>query len=586
MTVSPVTGDFNGDGIPDVISACLNRNCISVQLGKAEGGFAEPFLMAVPASKLLATGDLDGDGLPDLVGTGDVLWTALSSRPPGLGAPPSPAVDRPLPGIPLINEVLAANASIPVAEDGGRKSDYVEIYNGGGSPVAFRDWALQLERTNSTGGVTKSVYRFPTNAIMDVGAHLIIVCSDNIRTAYHTGFNLPAEGAAVCLIRADGSEADRVNYPAQANDKAYARFQDGVNGFVVTDTPTPGAPNVDAGLNPPQLAIEGVDIGNLQPDQPIRFYATAKDDLGIMNVSVLWRRLDIPDDTTKRVILYDDGTHQDGASQDGYFSGLMFPGLPWGAEIQFYLECTDLSGQVNTAPGNPRFVSGSQAPDVYTLAIGGDRPALEISEVLAWNTTGLQDETGKRPDWFEIRNCSTQNVSLAGVTLGPKFFGNSGRMEFSNSVVLIPGQHLVVYADSKTDQGPLHAPFRMNRAGDRLLLTGTTARGARFIIDTVEFGAQKADTALARLGCGGPWLLNTPTPGGANVAGTWRGAVVSGNFLLGFPTEIGRTYTIQSKNRVTDTLWNTRSGSIPGSGLEQVFAEPPVGNRFYRVREQ
>ncbi|HMC27556.1 MAG TPA: FG-GAP-like repeat-containing protein, partial [Verrucomicrobiae bacterium] len=309
VTVSPVTGDFNGDGFADVIAGCVNRNCVSISLGRADGSFDQPFFINVPSSQLIATGDLDGDGLPDIVGTGEVLWTALSSRAPALGLPPAAAVQRPLPGRALINEVLAANSSIPLAQDGGRMSDFVELFNGGGTPLPLLNWKLRLERTNNVGLITTNDYSFPTNAIIDAGQHLVLVCSDKLRSPFHTGFTLPAEGATVCLIRADGVEADRVNYPGQQSDHAYARFQDGVNGFVVTDTPTPGRPNADTGLIPPDVSIEDVDLATLQPNQPIRFFARATDDLGVVNVSILWRRLDIPDDATKRVILYDDGIH-------------------------------------------------------------------------------------------------------------------------------------------------------------------------------------------------------------------------------------------------------------------------------------
>src|SRR5206468_7753329 len=167
-------------------------------------------------------------------------------------------------------------------EDGGRKSDFVEVFNGGGSPLALWNWRLRLEHTNSTGLRTTNEYRFPTNAIIDTKAHMVIVCSDNVRTPFHTGFNLPADGGTVCLLRPDTTEADRVNYPAQDSDHAYARYQDGVNGFVVTDTPTPGKANVDTGLLPPEVDIQGFD--SAQPDQPIRFFGTAKDDLGVVNL--------------------------------------------------------------------------------------------------------------------------------------------------------------------------------------------------------------------------------------------------------------------------------------------------------------
>jgi FG-GAP-like repeat/Lamin Tail Domain len=582
--VSLVTDDFDGDGWPDIVAACVGRNCVTVSLGKPGGGFQDPFEISVPSSQLLAKGDLDGDGLPDLVGTGEVLWTALSSRPPWPAVPPPAGIVRSLPGQPYINELLAANDSLPLAEDGGRESDFVEIFNAGGLPLPLLDWSLHLERTNSLGVWSTNRYLFPTNAIIDAGTHLVLVCSDNLRSPFHTGFKLPAEGGSLCLVRPDGSEADRVRYPTLEADHAYARFQDGVNGFVVTDTPTPGRPNADTGLMPPQVAIEDVDPASLQPDQPVRFFATAKDDVGIVNLSVLWRRLDVPDEVTKRAILYDDGMNGDGGFQDGVFSGLMGAILPEGAEIQFYLECTDLSGQVDTAPGSPRFVAPGQTPMIYTLAIGRSQPALEISEIVAGNESGLQDEQGSTPDWIEIRNASTEVVSLLGVGLSQRFFGNGERLVFTNDVMLAPGQPLVIFADGKPERGQLHAPFKLNRNGDRLRLTAVTSTGARLLLDQLEFGVQTPDTALARLGRGGPWAAGIPTPRAGNVVGPWRSLTQSNSFLLAFPTRAGHTYTVQYKDRLGASTWTTLP-PVLSIGLEQTIEQPWQASRFFRVRE-
>jgi hypothetical protein len=583
-SVSPITADFNHDGLQDIAAACVGRSCVSFSLGHAGGGFDAPFFIDVPSSQLIATGDLDGDGLPDLVGTGEVLWTALSSRPPQLAAPPPPNVARVLPAAPFINEVLADNQTIPLAADAGRTSDFVEIFNAGGVPLPMPNWILRLERTNNTGLKTTNVYHFPTNTIIDAGGHLVLVCSDKLRSPFHTGFNLPLEGATVCLVRPDASEADRVDYPGQEPDHSYGRFQDGVNGFIVTDTPTPGAANSNTGLTPPQLSLDNVDVANLQPDQPVRFFAHATDDLGVVNLSLYWRRLDIPDDVSKRVILYDDGLNGDGGLQDGLFSGLLFPGLPAGAEIQFYLECTDLSGQTDTSPGNPRFVAAGQSPMMHTLAIGVPRPALEISEVLAHNVGGLHDEAGGTPDWIEIRNCSAQPVSLAGVTLAQNFFGSSGRIAFTNGT-LAAGQHLVLFADNNANQGPLHAPFKMNAAGDQILLTGETVNGARYFIDSVTFGPQSNNVALARLGCGGPWVPNAPTPRAGNVPGPWRGLVRSNSFLLAYPTRLGANYTVEFKDNLNGGGWSP-TPTAAGLGLEQTVEVPLGPRRFFRVREQ
>ena len=35
----------------------------------------------------------------------------------------------------FINELLAANSSIPLAADGGRNSDFVELFNGGNATL-------------------------------------------------------------------------------------------------------------------------------------------------------------------------------------------------------------------------------------------------------------------------------------------------------------------------------------------------------------------------------------------------------------------------------------------------------------------
>jgi len=260
------------------------------------------------------------------------------------------------------------------------------------------------------------------------------------------------------------------------------------------------------------------------------------------------------------------------------------PALAEGAEIQFYLECVNLSGQTTTSPGNPIFVKAGQVPSMNTLAVGVPRPALEISEVLARNVGGLRDETGGSSDWIEIRNCSAQPVSLAGVTLGQKFFGNSERISFTNGT-LAAGQHLVLFADNNTKQGPLHAPFKINTDGDQLILTGETRNGARYFIDSVSFGSQTQNVAWARMGCGGPWMASTPTPRAGNVAGAWRGIVRPDNFLFAYPTRAGANYTVEFKDDLNAPFWSTAS-TATGLGLEQVVEVPLGAQRFFRVREE
>jgi hypothetical protein len=263
---------------------------------------------------------------------------------------------------------------------------------------------------------------------------------------------------------------------------------------------------------------------------------------------------------------------------------MLTPGLPAGSSIQFYLECTDLNGEVSTAPGEPVFAAAGQRSALSTLAIDAPRIAVEISEVVSDNRGGSRDEGGGTPDWIEVRNTSTGTVSLAGVQLASKFFGNGSRYEFPTNRSLVPGEHLVLFADSKTNQGSLHAPFNLNSNGDEVWLTGTAATGARSLIDAVKFGTQGANKAWARLGVSGPWRVAEPTPALPNLVNTWAGLPQSdGTFTFGYSTQPGFRFTVEYADSIKSSTW-VALPAVVGTGAEQSVTQPMGAKRFYRVR--
>jgi len=269
---------------------------------------------------------------------------------------------------------------------------------------------------------------------------------------------------------------------------------------------------------------------------------------------------------------------------DGLFSGVLRPGLPYGAEIQFYLEITDLSGQTIVTPSEPVFSSPGQPVALHTVGVNPSLLPIEISEVVVSNENGLRDELGLTPDWVEIRNRSSQPVSLRGVSLGTGFFGWNSRFNFSETEpALNPGEHRVIYCDGRAASGPPHAPFQLAKTGDQLTLTSTSPNGARLLVDAIAFGPQPTDVALARTGPGGAWRQTVPTPERQNVIG-WEG-VLSGDaqkFSLIFPTTTNGTYVVE----FSDALPGAWTGlpAISGDGVEHVIEQWTVPQRYYRVR--
>ena len=94
-----------------------------------------------------------------------------------------------------------------------------------------------------------------------------------------------------------------------------------------------------------------------------------------------------------------------------------------------------------------------------------------ISEFLAKNSTGLQDEDGDFSDWIEICNSSTNTVNLSGWFLTDSA-SDLTKWRFP-STNLPPSGFLVVFASGKdraVPGQPLHANFSLSADGEYLAL--------------------------------------------------------------------------------------------------------------------
>src|SRR5439155_969855 len=137
--ISVAIGDLNGDAKPDLAVANNGSvsNTVSVLLGDGAGGFGSKTDFATGASpRSVAIGDMNGDGKPDLatanLGSNTVsVLLALETTRTVLATSPNPCVL----GAPL---TLTASVAVPVPGSGAA-SDSVRFFDGttllGTSPV-------------------------------------------------------------------------------------------------------------------------------------------------------------------------------------------------------------------------------------------------------------------------------------------------------------------------------------------------------------------------------------------------------------------------------------------------------------------
>jgi hypothetical protein len=105
------------------------------------------------------------------------------------------------------------------------------------------------------------------------------------------------------------------------------------------------------------------------------------------------------------------------------------------------------------------------------IALSEGKAQVLISEFVAENNNGLQDEDGGREDWIELFNASTGAVDLAGWRLTDEE-DDPGKWTFP-PVTLPPQQFLVVFASEKdrtNAAGTLHANFKLRAEGEYLAL--------------------------------------------------------------------------------------------------------------------
>jgi len=122
-------------------------------------------------------------------------------------------------------------------DQNGEYDDWIELANSCDLRLNLSGYYL----SDSKSRLDK--WRFPDGTTIEGGGYLIIWADgDTLQSGLHTGFKLSSDGEKLYFTTPDLLIIDRVEYPAQSQEKAFARNPD-LTGEFRWQEPTFSAPN-------------------------------------------------------------------------------------------------------------------------------------------------------------------------------------------------------------------------------------------------------------------------------------------------------------------------------------------------------
>jgi hypothetical protein len=133
--------------------------------------------------------------------------------------------DKPAGGDIVINELLPVNSTIAQDQD-GEYDDWIELYNLSGSVRDISGYFLSDNRDHF------SKWQIPVGTKIDGYGYLIIWADDDsAQVGLHANFKLSSQGEEILFSAPDGTLLDKVIFPGQSQEVAFARNPDGTGTF-------------------------------------------------------------------------------------------------------------------------------------------------------------------------------------------------------------------------------------------------------------------------------------------------------------------------------------------------------------------
>jgi sialate O-acetylesterase len=177
-------------------------------------------------------------------------------------------------------------------------------------------------------------------------------------------------------------------------------------------------------------------------------------------------------------------------------------------------------------------------------SIGDMDAAPSISEIVAVNASGIQDEDGDFSDWIELSNTGSGGLCLSGTFLMDSI-SDGTVWQFPSSTVIEPGKSLLVFASGKdraVNAEELHSNFMLPDTGGHLYLVADD--GIRILDALVNFPAQHADISYGRT---------------AEASSPLVGAGPSLRYLVPVDGSLGSTWT---ESNFDDSAWTSAATGL------------------------
>ena len=448
-----------------------------------------------------------------------------------------------------ITEVMTDNSCF-TTEPGAKAWDWVELTNRGNDPAVLTGAYL----SNDPADPLK--WQIPELTIAP-GASAVVYCAGTQTEGDKAPFALSKTGCSLILTGQLGNTLSRVDCPDLLTDHTWELTGDG--SWRMTDRPTPGFENTEAGFSAWLSSVGGTDMPVVISEIMASNRSTL---LGSKGQLADWVELT---NTGNTPVCLDGAYLSDDPGERGKWaigqltlepgqSAVIFcAGSDAGAgEADFALSasgCTvvlsgsmgNLIDQVSCPALEPDRVwalqedgsyrqtdmptpGSANSHEEYLSWAASRRPlgALAVTEVMASNDRYLIQSDGRYYDWVELTNVSDQNIELSDYSLSDSPEA-AGAFRLPQRV-LKPGERVVVICSAREDLvgRDIHAPFTLS--AEECWVYVTHSSGA--YSDYLRIYEVQASCSMGRGEDGGICRFAQPTPGRENGEGTFETAPI------------------------------------------------------------